>query len=220
MATTARKLIARALRLIQVLAAGETPNASEAADALEAANAMLASWSASNLIVPYMTIETLIVSRSPVGLTTRPIRVVGAYVNDGASDRPVACISQADYLGIANKALPGLPTSLWHDDLYPAASIYLYPVPDKAYSLTLRRWDPLSALASLDAEVALPGEYLDPLAANLAIRLAPEYGVSASSELSAMASAGLDLVRTINAQPVATLVSSIMGTTCMRSSLL
>jgi hypothetical protein len=210
---TARTIISRALRLIQVLAAGETAGAAEAVDALEALNDMLASWSASNLIVPVKTVETLTVSASPVALATRPVRIVGAWINDGASDRPVTLISQADYLGIANKGLTGLPSSLFCDGVYPVASVCLYPVPDRSYFLTLQRWDPLAQVPTLDTEIELPGEYREALAANLAIRLAPEYGTSVGAEVSAMASTSLDLLRGLNAQPVATLYSGIMGVT-------
>lgn len=212
--TTARRIINRALRLIQVLAAGETPRASEAADSLEALNSMLASWSASNLIVPYMVTRVFNV-RGGVAqyqMPTRPVRIVGAWVNDEANDLPMNVISQADYLGIMNKDFQGLPASLFCDDLYPVASVYLYPVPDKSYVLTLRRWEALAQASTLDDEIELPGEYTEALSANLAVRLAPEYGTSVSSEVSAMASTALDLLRGLNAQPIATLSAGIQST--------
>lgn len=211
---TARQIIGRALRLIQVMAAGETPRAAEASDALEALNDMLASWSASNLIVPCMVKGTLTTTpgASRVILQARPMRIVGAWVNDGVIDRPLAVIGQADYLGVADKAFRGLPTSLYFDDLYPTASVYLYPVPDLAYAVTMQRWMPLDQIDALDSDIELPGEYREALAANLAVRLAPEYGTAASSEVSAMAATALDLLRGLHAQPVATLSSGIQGT--------
>jgi len=210
--STARRIISRSMRLIQVLAAGETARAAEAADAMEALNAMLASWSASNLIVPYMVTETLQVSASPVVLSVRPVRIVGAWVNDGSQDVLLTIVSQADYLSITDKSRSGLPAYAMADDAYPIGSIYLYPVPDKPYALTLQRWDALAQIGQLDDEIELPGEYTEALAANLAVRLAPEYGTSVSAEVSAMASTALDLVRGLNAQPVATLAVSIQST--------
>lgn len=211
---TARQIIGRALRLIQVTAAGETPRASEASDALEALNDMLASWSASNLIVPCMVKGPLTATpgSARVVLPSRPMRIVGAWVNDGVVDQPLVVIGQANYLGVADKAFRGLPTSIYFDELYPTASVYLYPVPDMAYALTLQRWDPLAQIGDLDSDIELPGEYREALAANLAVRLAPEYGTSASSEVAAMAATALDLLRGLHAQPVATLSSSIQGT--------
>lgn len=212
--TTARRIINRALRLIQVLAAGETPRGSEAADSLEALDSMLASWSASNLIVPCMVKCTMHVRGGVVQypLPIRPTRIVGAWVNDGSNDLPMSVISQADYLGIMDKGFQGLPASLFCDDLYPVASIYLYPVPDKSYVLTLRRWDALAKVSALDDDMELPGEYTEAMAANLAVRLAPEYGTSVSSEVSAMAATALDLLRGLNAQPIATLSVGIQST--------
>jgi hypothetical protein len=212
---TARRIISRALRLIQVLAAGETPRAAEAADSLEALNDMLASWSASNLIVPCMVKEAMTLAAGParVFLTTRPMRIVGAWINDGARDLPMAIISQADYLGIGDKSFQGLPASLFYDDGRPTPSIYLYPVPDRAYVLTLQRWDPLTQIGALDDEIDLPDEYREALATNLAVRLAPEFGTSVSGEVTAMASTSLDLLRGLHAQPVATLSAGIQSTT-------
>jgi hypothetical protein len=48
---TAREIIASTLRLLGVLAAGETATANEANDALESLNQMLSSWSNENLVV-------------------------------------------------------------------------------------------------------------------------------------------------------------------------
>lgn len=211
---TARQIIGRALRLIQVMAAGETPRAAEASDALETLDDMLASWSASNLIVPCMVKGTLTTTPGAARavLPSRPMRIVGAWVNDGVIDQPMAVIGQADYLGIADKAFRGLPTSIFYDELYPTASVYFYPVPDLAYAVTLQRWDPLAQISDLDSDIELPGEYREALAANLAVRLAPEYGTAASSEVTAMAATSLDLLRGLHAQPVATLSAGIQGT--------
>lgn len=52
---TALDLITRALRSIGAYAAGETLDSEDAADALDTLNDMLATWSNSNLMVPYKT---------------------------------------------------------------------------------------------------------------------------------------------------------------------
>lgn len=202
---TARTIISRTLRLLQVLAAGETASAAEAMDALESLNDMLASWSAAALVVPVKTAQVLTVASPAVPLETRPVRIVGAWINDGASDLQMSLLGQAEYLGITDKGLSGLPSSLYYDEAYPTASIFLYPVPDRAYALTLQRWDALTQIATLDTEISLPGEYREALATNLAIRLAPEYGTSVPQEVAALATSSLELVRGLRAQPVATL---------------
>ncbi|MGE4442712.1 MAG: hypothetical protein AB7D27_14665 [Desulfomicrobium sp.] len=210
---TARRIINRALRLIGVLASGETASAAEAQDALEALNDMLDNWSISSLIIPYKVTQALTVSASPVALAVRPVRVTGAWINDGASDLQMTLLSQADYLSIANKALTGLPTSICNDGITPVASLYLYPVPDKAYALTLQRWDALASIGALDDEIELPTGYREALATNLAIRLAPEYGTTTPTEVAAMAATALDMIRSLNSQPVATLGVQIQSTT-------
>jgi hypothetical protein len=206
---TARDIIKRALRLIQVTASGETIRDEEAQDALEALNGMLAIWSASSIMVPYQVTEVLSVSTASMALTTRPIRVVGAWVYDGASDLEMRLISQSDYLSILDKAVTGIPASLYCDEFFPVSTIYVYPTPDRAYPITLRRWDHLANLPTLETEIVLPEEYKEAIAFNLAGRLAPEYGTSLSQEVATLALMGLDALKNLNAHPVDSMTCGI-----------
>ena len=55
---TAREMIARSLRLIGVLAAGEVPSADEASDALTTLNEMISEWSNQRLFLFSITEES------------------------------------------------------------------------------------------------------------------------------------------------------------------
>lgn len=125
----------------------------------------------------------------------------------------MALLGQAEYLGVGDKTFSSMPTALFYEDTTPVASVYLYPVPDKTYTLTLQTWEPLAQIGALDDEIDLPGEYREVLSSNLAVRLAPEYGTSVSAEVSAMATSSLDALRNLHAQPVATLSVGIQSTT-------
>lgn len=54
MATTARTIVDRSLRLLQITAAGETSSAEDASDGLEALNAMMHGWKAKGVDVAHV----------------------------------------------------------------------------------------------------------------------------------------------------------------------
>ena len=82
MATTAGDQINRALRLLGILAEGETPSASMSQDALIALNQMIDSWNTERLMV-YSTIDQIFTW--PAGFIERTLGPTG----DFAGQRPV-----------------------------------------------------------------------------------------------------------------------------------
>ena len=55
---TGRDLVSASLRLIGVVASGETPASSEATDGLSALNLLISSWSTDGLLIYAITAET------------------------------------------------------------------------------------------------------------------------------------------------------------------
>lgn len=213
MPTKARDIITDALFELGVIAEGEVPSAEQAQRGLRYLNRMLDSWSTSSLIIPYETDEELTVSTSPVALTSRPMSVIGAVVRDGGQDYSLDVYSPEQWWSIGNKSQAGRPQGVWWNKLHPDSSISLYPVPDKTYTLILRRMDRLTAFASLDAELTLPGEYERCLVLQLAIEMANGYGRSVSTELAARGQEALERIqRYNNSDPPTMTVSDIVGT--------
>lgn len=143
--TTSGELINSTMRLIGVLAEGETPTADMSNDALTAMNQMLDSWSTERLAVfstqdqvftwPAATISrTLGPSGDFVG--NRPIALDDStYFKDASTgiSYGIQIINQQQYDGIAVKTVTSTyPQVLWLNMNMPDIEMFVYPVPTRA----------------------------------------------------------------------------------------
>lgn len=208
---TARSIITAALRKLGVLASGENPRADEANDALLALNGMLASWGTSQLLVPRVAQEELVVSTQAVTLTTRPMRVLDSTALDGTLSYPIVSVLRDDWFAIADVARTGRPSVLWWDEKLSPLTVYFWPVPDKAYTVTLQRWDPLSAFDTLDSVMDLPAEYERAILFNLAVEVAPEFGVAVSAAVASIANVSLSALARYHSRDVPTMTTDLVG---------
>jgi len=204
-------LISASLRKIGALSSGETIETTRQAEALTALQSMLRSWGAvsSNVFATVKESHTLTAGTGVYTWgsggdisTARPNQVTGAYILEGGTTtHPVDIITEGTYRGISGKTTTGLPYSLFFYPSYPLASIYLYPVPDSAYVLYLDSYKPFtetSSFALTTDTISFPSYYEEPIIYNLAVRLAPEYGRSVSSEVGAIAKSSLDALINAN----------------------
>lgn len=208
---TAHDLIKRALRLVRALGTGETPSADQAADGLTALNALLDSWAISRLYV-YTVIDTTKVLTAGTGSytvgaggsinMTRPEEVTnGCYVSDGATDYPtLGVLDDVSWSGISYKSQQsGPPQYIYLRQALPLATVYLWPVPDKAYTLHFMTWQRLQSFTALTDALTLPSGYEQAIVPSLAEVLAPEYGVPVSPEVAQMAMRARNALVPINA---------------------
>lgn len=210
---TAADIIRDALKLLGVLAAGESLPSADQEDGLNALNRMLGTWANERLLVhgTRRTEYTLTPSLSPhtIGTTgtfatTRPLRIDGASVIPVGSDseQRVSILTDAQYRAIPDKTLTdALPHKLWVEQTFPNAKLWLYPVPTSAGRLVLHTWSRISAFTASDS-VSLPDGYEDALIHALALRIAPGYGVEPSGTLRENAAAVLAAIQRTNAPEV------------------
>ena len=204
-------LISSSLRKIGALSSGETIETTRQAEALTALQSMLRSWGAtsSNIFATVKESHTLTAGTGVYTWgsggdisSTRPNQVTGAYIlESGTTTHPVDIITEGSYRGISVKTTTGLPYSLFFYSNYPLASVYLYPVPDSAYVLYLDSYKPFAETGSFGLvtdTIVFPSYYEEAIIYNLAIRLAPEYGKSVSSEVGVIAKTALDTLINAN----------------------
>ena len=144
MATTAGDQINGALRLLGILAEGETPSADTSQDALVALNQMIDSWNTERLAVfstqdqvfswpPNVLSRTLGPSGDFQG--NRPILLDDStYFRDPSSgiSYGIKFINQQQYDGIAVKTVTSTyPQVIWVNMTYPDVEMYIYPKPTK-----------------------------------------------------------------------------------------
>lgn len=185
---TARGIIESSLRLIGALGTGETPQASDVNDGLETLNDMMDSWSSERLIIPSITRETfsLVASQSAYTMgsggdfdTSRPIYIETILVQESANfEIPVKMLNSKQWSQILDKTVTStLPTRFYVEPNNPLITINLFPVPSAVKTLVINSQKPLTNFSNLSTSETLPPGYTRALKYNLALELAPEYGV-------------------------------------------
>lgn len=223
---TAGDIINGSLRLIGVLAEGETPSAETAQDALVAMNQMIDSWNTERLSVfstqdqvftwpPNLRSRTLGPSGDFVG--NRPVLVDDAtYFRDPANNISfgIKIINQQQYDGIAVKTVTSTyPQVIWINMSYPDIEMYVYPVPTKPLEWHFVSVEELSQPANLATDLAFPPGYLRAFRYNLACELAPEFGVEPSRQVQRIAmTSKRNLKRINNPDDIMALPYSIVAT--------
>lgn len=204
----------RALRLIQVLGADDTPTAEEAADGLAVANSMLDAWSIERLSVYQIQQNNYSWASGNASRTigsggnfntTRPVKIEekGNFFRDSSNiDYPVVTLERQDYDQIGFKSAEGsVPEYLYHDTGYPLMTLYAYPVPSQTLTLYLNTWKPLQTFTSLATTLAMPPGYQAAVEYNLALWMAPEYGaaaVAAAERITRQASILKSAIKAVN----------------------
>lgn len=210
-----RDLISRALRIIGVIASGETASASEQADMLTALNSMLYSWSTEGLTI-FRTITRafpLIPSQQSYTIGTggdfdapRPVRIKNAYLRyfSGSDpvDMPLRILTREEWDAISVKdTASSIPTRIFIDDDMPESKILLWPIPQEPHELVLVYQEPIGGFADINEDVIMPLGYDRAIVYNLAVEAAPEFGKAASNETVLIAQNSLGNVKRINIKP-------------------
>jgi len=209
--TTAAEIIDGSLRLLGVLAEGETPSASVMQDSIMAINQMIQSWDTERLSVfstqdQVFTWPANIISRTlgPTGdfVGNRPIEIDDAtYFKDPSSGLSfgVKLINQQQYDGIAFKTVTSTyPQVLWVNNTFPNIEMTIYPVPIKALEWHIISVETLNEVSSVATDMYFPPGYLRAFRYNLACELAPEFGVEPSPQVQRIAMTSKRNLKRIN----------------------
>ena len=194
--TTVLDIIRRALRLLGVLATGETPDGPEAADALQVLNWMIEQWTNEKLMVYFIENELFPVTAGigsyTIGpdivntwQTMLPIKIESAFCRDNSSgfnnDYKLELIPNDRYEDIFQKGiLTTYPKYIHYVRSWPNGQIDLWPVPTRNYTLGLSHWHQIQKYLNLADIVCLPPGYKTALAYNLAMEMSGEYGQAIS----------------------------------------
>jgi len=218
--------INRSLRLLGVLAEGETPSASVSQDALMALNQMIDSWNTERLAV-FCTqdqiftwpageyIRTLGPSGDFVGL--RPVLLDDAtYYRDPGTNVSfgIKFINQQQYDGIAVKTVTSTyPQVIFVNMGFPDVTMSIYPRPTRDLEWHFVSVQELDRPANLTTVMYYPPGYLRAFTYNLAMEFAPEFGVEPSPQVTRIAmTSKRDLKRINNPDDVMSMPYAIVAT--------
>jgi len=213
------------MRLLGVLAEGETPSAETANDGLFALNQMIDSWDTERLSV-FSTQDQ--VFNWPSGERARTLGPTGDFVglrpvllDDATYFRDpqtnvsygIKFINQQQYDGIAVKTVTSTyPQVIFTNMTYPDIEMVIYPVPLRLLEWHFISVEKLNEPALLSTEMSFPPGYLRAFRYNLACELAPEFGVEPSPTVSRIAMySKRNLKRINNPDDIMALPYSIVG---------
>ena len=196
---TARDQINRALRLLGILAEGETPSAAMSQDALMALNQMIESWNTERLST-FVTQDQ--VFTWPAGELSRTLGPSGDFVGlrpvlmDDATyykapngvSYGIKFINQQQYDGIAVKNVTSTyPQVCWVNMGFPDITLTVYPKPTQDLEWHMISVQELDQPANLSTVLYFPPGYLRAFTYNLAMEFAPEFGVEPSDQVKRIA---------------------------------
>lgn len=209
--STAGDQINRALRLLGVLAEGETTSAAASQDALLAMQQMIDSWNTEKLSIfstqdQVFTWPATQISRTlgPTGnfVGNRPVMVEDStYFRDPLTNVSygVKIINQQQYDGIAVKTVTSTyPQVLWINMSYPDIEMYVFPVPIRDLEWHFISVDELTQPPLLTTELYFPPGYMRAFTYNLACEFAPEFGVEPSPQVKRIAMTSKRNIKRIN----------------------
>ena len=210
---TGLDLINRSLRLLGVLASGESASSSEATDGLNSLNDLIDSWSNENLLIPNKLREVfpIVVNQQSYTWGTggnfnsaRPQKIENAIIQlntqTPALEIPLKILTKDQYAGIILKGIIStFPLYIYYDNAFPLGSVNVWPIGNQAgNNLVFYSWKPLTDVASLTTVISLPPGYARALRYNLAIELAPEYGKTVSPEVISIAEVSRANIKRMN----------------------
>lgn len=207
---TAGDQINRALRLLGVLAEGETPSAAISQDSMMALNQMIESWNTERLSVfctqdQVFTWPSGLISRTlgPTGdfVGNRPVLLDDStyYVGNNGVSYGVKFINQDQYNGIAVKTVTStFPQVIFVNETFPNVEMYVYPRPTQDLVWHFISVQELSQPATLATSLLFPPGYLRAFVYNLAMELAPEFGVEPSPQVKRIAMTAKRNLKRIN----------------------
>lgn len=198
---TGNDLIASALRLIGILSSGEVPSPEESNDAFMILNQMLDEWSADRGTIftvtrqgPYNLTggqQTYYLGPQGGPFQLDPVRTpkidgIGVIVLTNPIqplELPMDYLTKDQWAAIPVKNIASaLPLKVWDDQGFPFRTLNVYPVPNVQVQMVVYAWVALTQFPDLFTDMVFPPAYLKALRYNLAIDLAPEYGVDNVSQ--------------------------------------
>lgn len=211
---TGGDLIASSLRLIGVLASGETPSGNESADALLIAQQMIDSWQAERLNIYTVSINEFPLTPGQQTYTlgangnfnmVRPARVermsIVSLLNPAQPlELPLESVTESGWQAVPVKLISSsLPQIVYNDGNFPLMNLNFWPIPTIPVNTRIYSWNPMSTFPDLTTDVTFPPGYAKAIRYSLAVDLAPEFGRPVPPEVAAQALLSQANIKRINA---------------------
>lgn len=174
---TGRAVVTRALKLLAVTGAGQTVDAEDGADGLEALNWMLKSMQADGVNMWRESERTLVVAAGSIEtlITPRVVDVQSARIVTGY-ERTLARWERGEYDQLPNKTSTGIPSCYFLDQRLDETYMRLWPVPYQDMTVIYTAARVIEDVTDLDQTLDIPQMWLETVCYNLAVNLYPTFG--------------------------------------------
>lgn len=113
----------------------------------------------------------------------RPLKIISARRENDGNELGMFELSREEYFDYPNKSATGTPTNFYYDPQTTTGKLYLWPAPDSVDNeINLTYLDSLEDIDNASEDLDYPQEWMSYLVSNLAVRLAPQQGVSVQQE--------------------------------------
>lgn len=211
---TARDLINRSLQLLNVIAVGETVDATEAEQALVRLNQLISTLATQRLSLFYesRTLYNFVVGQQDYTLgpggdfnTTRPLFISRMSMLDDVSnptyplELPLNIWTTKDWQLQSIKAVTSTyPLAVYPNYAFPLMTLSFWPIPQLAVKAVLYLPVALTSFTTLDTDLSFPPGYDEMLEYNLALRLARPYGLVPPEDVVMMARDSMASIKRAN----------------------
>jgi len=227
MSNTALDLISSSLRLVNVLAAGETCPISEANDALQVFNDMIDSWNTMRLAIFTTKTEDfpLVLGQQSYTMgpggnfnTVRPAQIdamsaILLYNPSNPVEEPIAMYSWDQWqTKVPVKVVSGsFPTICYDDGGFPLRTLNMWPIQSTGTINNVRiySWQALTQPAALNTAISVPPGYRQAFRFNLAVLLGLEFSATVPAGVAQVAVESLARIKVIN-MPDLTMESDLL----------
>ena len=190
---TVNDLIIRAMQIIGALSTGQTPSSDDANVCFLNLNEMIDGWNTErlNLYVPSSFSGNLVNAQQSYAIgpaaadfpTTNSlilIQTAALVTVTGQTIRtPIAILNSEEWARLTEKGLTGYqPDKMWCDYAFPISNMLFHPIPNRAVAIELYIWNILAQFVNLTDTVSFRPGYYEALAYNLALKIAPQFGLA------------------------------------------
>lgn len=189
--STVKDLITGSMRLLGITDPVENLSAEQQAVGLAAFNALLDAWNTDEFLSYTInrTVYPLTIAKQSYTLGTggdfdypRPAAIENISIlltnTTPNIEIPIKVDQDEDWQGITVKSVASsYPTEVYPDGGFPFNTLYFWPIPSAACSVVLYTWNKIASYA-LNDTLTLPPGYERALRFNLAVELAPEFGLN------------------------------------------
>lgn len=118
----------------------------------------------------------------------KPLRVPHVRRNVSGIDTEVMQCGREDYFNLPNKTSTGQSVQYYYNPKLNNGTLYLWPImSDVDYLIKFTYYQEINLFTTTATDADFPDEWVEALAYNLAIRLAPDYGFGVPPEVAAVA---------------------------------